>query len=137
MIPPQVVIANPAEIAAPVGAYSHLAVVPPGTRLLFMAGQVGINPDGTLEQGVDAQYERALRNIAAILKSRGGSSRDLVKLTIFLVGPLDARRAAASRRAVLSDALPPATLVYVSRLARPELLVEIEATAALPTPAGR
>jgi enamine deaminase RidA (YjgF/YER057c/UK114 family) len=126
-----VVIDNPPAVAAPIGAYSHVATVPPGTQMLFLAGQIGIKKDGSITEGVDAQYEQALRNIAAILESHGASPRNLVKITIFLVEPLDPNRAAARRRAVFGDALPPATLVYVSRLARSDLLVEIEAIAAL------
>ncbi len=40
---------NPAEIAPPVGAYSHAIEVPTGARTLHIAGQVGITPDGTGE----------------------------------------------------------------------------------------
>jgi len=129
---PQADISNPAVVAAPIGAYSHLAVIPPGAELLVLAGQVGIAQDGTVASGVYAQYEQALKNIVAILKSRGAGPRNLVKITIYLTQPLDPQRAAASRHAAFGDALPPATLVYVSRLARTDLLVEIDAMAALP-----
>lgn len=131
---PAVLIGNPPEVAAPIGPYSHLAAVPPGTQLLFIAGQIGNRPDGTVEQGVDAQYEQALRNVAAILSSRGATPDHLVRTTVYLTQPLDLTRAEASRLAVFGKAAPPATLVYVNRLARPTLLVEIEATAAVSTP---
>ena len=48
---------NPATVAPPVGAYSHAVEVPPGSRLLYIAGQVGNLPDGSLPEGVGAQTE--------------------------------------------------------------------------------
>lgn len=73
-----------------------------------------------------------MRNVATLLASQGATPRDLVKLTIYLVQPLDPNRARAARAALLDGAAPPSTLVYVSRLARPEILVEVEATALAP-----
>jgi 2-iminobutanoate/2-iminopropanoate deaminase len=123
---------NPDGVAPPIGAYSHVALVPPGRGLIVLAGQIGNAPDGKLADTADAQFEAALRNVATLLASQGASPRDLVKLTIYLVQPLDRARAAAARKAILGDAVPPSTLVYVVRLARPEILVEVEATALQP-----
>ena len=50
---------NPATIAKPAGRYSHLVEVPPGARWLYVAGQVGIKPDGTMLQGFEAQDEQS------------------------------------------------------------------------------
>lgn len=123
---------NPPGVAPPIGAYSHVAIVPPGRGLIVLAGQIGNAPDGKLADTVDAQFEAALRNVATLLASQGATPRDLVKLTIYLVQPLDPNRARATRAALLDGAAPPSTLVYVSRLARPEILVEVEATALAP-----
>lgn len=123
---------NPPGVAPPIGAYSHVAIVPPGRGLIVLAGQIGNAPDGKLADTVDAQFEAALRNVATLLASQGATPRDLVKLTIYLVQPLDPNRARAARAALLDGAAPPSTLVYVSRLARPEILVEVEATALAP-----
>jgi enamine deaminase RidA (YjgF/YER057c/UK114 family) len=125
-------IVNPASVAPPIAAYSHLAIVPPDATLLVIAGQIGNDQDGKVPPEPEAQYERALRNIAAILASQGASPKDLVKLNIFLVEPLDRERASEIRQAVLGDARPPTTLVYVKRLARPNLMVEIEGMAVRP-----
>ena len=47
----------PDTIAAPVAAYSHGIEVPPNARVLYSAGQVGILPDGTTPEGIEAQTE--------------------------------------------------------------------------------
>ena len=59
----------PDTIAAPVAAYSHGIEVPPNSRVLYTAGQVGILPDGTTPDGVEAQTEATWVNLMAILES--------------------------------------------------------------------
>lgn len=125
----QVAIRNPPEVAPPVGAYSHMAVVPAGSELIVLAGQVGNAKDGSLPSEPEEQFRGALRNVAALLASEGLTPRDLVKLNLYLVRPLDPERARAIRAEVLGDARPPSTLIYVVRLARPEYLVEIDGMA--------
>ena len=124
--------ANPANVAPPIGSYSHVATVPAGSDLLVVAGQIGNARDGVIAEGVEAQYERALLNIVATLESQGAGTRNLVKLTTYLVDPIDPVRAKAIRERVLGGALPSSTLVYVVRLARPEVKVEIDAMAIRP-----
>ena len=123
---------TPPAVAAPIGAYSHLAVTPPGAKLLVVAGQIGNRQDGTVAEGVEAQYEQALRNVAAILQAGGAGPQHLIKLNTYLTQPLTPERAGAIRRAVFGAAVPPSTLVYVAGLARPNLLVEVEAMAVSP-----
>ena len=123
---------NPSTVAAPIANYSHVATIPAGSDLLVLAGQIGNAPDGTLATGAEAQYERALANIAAILKAEGAAPANLVKLTIYLVEPIDPARAKAIREKAFGAAAPPSTLVYVVRLARPEIKVEIDAMAVRP-----
>jgi len=124
--------ANPPTVAAPIANYSHVATVPAGSDLLVLAGQIGNAPDGTLMADVDAQYEQALANIAAILKSQGATPANLIKLTIYLAEPVDPARAKAAREKAFGKAAPSSTLVYVVRLARPEIKVEIDAMAVRP-----
>lgn len=45
----------PGTIAAPFGPYSHAVEVPEGSRLLYISGEVGVLPDGTVPDGIDAQ----------------------------------------------------------------------------------
>lgn len=127
-----VTISNPGGVAPPIGRYSHLAVIPAGTDLLYLAGQVGMRPDGSVLQDASAQYVQALRNVLTILASEGCGPEHIVKLNTFLVEPLDLEKIKSFRAETLGDASPPSTLVYVPRLATPDFLVEIECVAARP-----
>lgn len=67
---------------AAVGPYSQAIV---SGDLIFCSGQLGLDPaTGELAEGVEAQAERALRNLAAVLDAAGASLNDIVKTTIFL-----------------------------------------------------
>jgi 2-iminobutanoate/2-iminopropanoate deaminase len=123
-------IHNPSTVAAPMGAYSHGIEVPPNARLLYIAGQVGIAPDGKMASDLESQADQCWRNIKAILAAAGMGIGDLVKVTHFLTR---AENVAAYRKVLighLGEARPASTLLVISALARPEFLVEVEAVAA-------
>ena len=48
---------TPASVAAPFGPYSHAVEVPEGSRLLYISGEVGVLPDGTVPDNIEAQAE--------------------------------------------------------------------------------
>ena len=129
-----VVKRNPSTVAPPIGAYSHIAVVPPGHRLLFVAGQVGNRPDGTVGKTVEEQAVQALENVRLVLAAEGAKPSDIVKLTVYAAArPADMAIISAKRAELFAEGMPPAiTWVYVSGLARPEYLIEVEAIAAVP-----
>jgi len=60
---------NPENAPPPAGKYSNLAVVPEGSKLLFIAGQIGNLKSGEILKGLEAQYDQALRNINSIIES--------------------------------------------------------------------
>ena len=68
---------DPPNGPPPAASYRHLAVVPSGSRLLVLAGQIGNLSDGTIVEGLEAQYEQALININAIVASEGAPQRML------------------------------------------------------------
>jgi reactive intermediate/imine deaminase len=110
--------------------YRHVVKV---GNLLFIAGQVSLDPDGNLvgENDMKAQVRRVLENLKIALASQGADYSNVVKINIFTTS-IDAFREAADVRAEYFAGHPPAsTLVQIDRLARPEFLVEIEAIAAL------
>ncbi len=125
---------NPATVHAPVGRYVHQVEVPGDSRLLFIAGQVGMRPDGSVPDDPTEQLGIAFENIVRNLEAAGFAPTDLVKATIYLVhgavrdSDLPKRRAAIDR--VLGDHVLATTLVFVSALAAPSLKVEVEAWAA-------
>jgi enamine deaminase RidA (YjgF/YER057c/UK114 family) len=108
--------------------YSH--VVKAGDTI-YIAGQVARTPDGSLVGKDDptAQAEQVFKNLQAALASVGATLQDLVKTTTYVVSPdcIDAVRAA--RIKYLVNDPPTSTLLVVSRLALPEILLEIEAVA--------
>lgn len=123
----------PASVHPPVARYSHAFEIPPGARLILCAGQVGMAPDGTVPEGIEAQTEQCFRNIAGILAEGGMTLRDIVRLNIFLVRREDYAPLSAIRDRHIGTPPPASTLLFVAGLARPNLLVEIEATAARAT----
>ncbi len=120
---------NPSTVHTPAG-YSH-AVKVGGT--VYVSGQVAVAPDGSLVGLDDAalQVEQVYSNLKAVLTAAGASLRDVVKVTTFLTRPEDIPALRDARERHLSDAPPASSMVVVSRLARPELLVEIEAVAVI------
>ena len=120
---------NPESIHPPLGAYSHQVEVRGGARWLVMAGQVGRTRDGEVPEDPIAQVEVALENVRRNLDAAGMAVTDLVKLTWYLVGDVDARRRREVLIAWLNGHEPASTLVYVAALAAPEYRVEIDAWA--------
>ena len=125
---------NPSELARPSG-FSH-AVSAAASRMVFLAGQVGMDRDGNVVSGgVVAQFEQALANLLTALAAAGGQPGDLVSLTIYIVDLADYQAHAIQIGAVwrrLAGAEYPAMAgVGVSRLWDPEALVEIQGIAAV------
>ncbi|CAN0305514.1 unnamed protein product [Phaeothamnion confervicola] len=122
---------NPATIAPPAGKYQLAVEVPAGARMLFISGQLGLKPDGTLAKGIEGQADAVWANIKAILAEAGMSFADLVKVNILLIDAGDILPSRAARDRALGSTRPPAsTLAVIKALAAPEYLIEIEAIAA-------
>jgi reactive intermediate/imine deaminase len=103
--------------------------------LVFVSGQVALDSAGAVVGVGDlaAQTRQAFRNLGAVLTASGTSFADVVKLTYYVrdVGSIAAIRAV--RDEFVDTANPPAsTLVEVSGLFLPDLLVEVEAVALAP-----
>lgn len=126
---------NPATLPRPNG-YSHVVDVPLG-RTLYISGQVPLDAAGNVVGAGDfrAQTEQVFANLASALASAGANFGHVVKITIFVtqLSPehLGALREVRDRHLDPAHA-PASSLVEVSRLFRPELLVEIEAIAVIP-----
>jgi enamine deaminase RidA (YjgF/YER057c/UK114 family) len=120
---------NPDTIHAPLGAYSHQVEVPGGSRWLVMAGQVGKTLDGRVPEDPIEQAEVALENIKRNLDAAGMGVGDVVKLTWYVVGQIEAQRRREVLTRWLGDHRPASTFIYVAGLASPEYRVEIDAVA--------
>src|SRR2546430_7309556 len=142
---------NPAELARPSG-FSHAVSVAGGAaaggaaaggaaaggaaagRMVFLAGQTGVDRDGNVAGGgVVPQFERAMTNLLTALGAAGGLPSDLVSLTIYLTDVPDyqahAREIGAVWRRLAGTDYPAMAAVGVTRLWLPELLVEIQGIA--------
>jgi 2-iminobutanoate/2-iminopropanoate deaminase len=127
---------NPRDVHAPLGGYVHTIKVPAGSELVFVAGQVGADEAGVVKEGVRAQTRQTLVNLGACLSAHGLTFADVVRLTVYLTDAAFIAEMRDERRAAFgATELPTSTLLIVSGLAMPELLVEIDAVAA--SAAGR
>ncbi|MDF7811597.1 RidA family protein [Hymenobacter sp. YC55] len=137
--PAPVTFLNPATVA-PAKGYSHAAQVDLGpSTMLIISGQVALDAQDVVvgPGNMGKQAEQAFANLKAIVEAAGGTMRDVVKLSYFLldVSQLPAVRTARDR--YINTATPPAsTAVQVSKLFREDLLIEIEATAIIPKKPG-
>jgi enamine deaminase RidA (YjgF/YER057c/UK114 family) len=120
---------NPHNVHQPIAAYTHQIEIKGPERLLFLSGQIGRKEDGTVPDDPIEQLEVAWENLYRNLRAANMDVEDLVKLTFYLVGDIDAER----RREVIATRLkghkPCMTLVFVAALASPVYTVEIDAWA--------
>jgi enamine deaminase RidA (YjgF/YER057c/UK114 family) len=126
---------NPKDVHAPVGPYSHTAVVPPGAELVFIAGQVGMGPDGGVPAAFTEQAELTFRNVRACLAAHGLGVEAVVKLSVFVLPGQDFQALRQIRERHFGTHRPASTTLYVPALAAPAFLLEVEAVAvkAVPT----
>lgn len=124
------VIATP-EAPKAIGAYSQ-GVAADATRLVFISGQLGMDPTSMnlVEGGVAAEAAQAMKNIGAILKAAGGDYSSIVKATIFLAD-IDDFAAVNDAYAACFSADPPARAAFAVAALPRGARVEIEAVAAL------
>ena len=120
---------NPPNVHAPAGPYSHTAVVPQGAELVFVAGQVGMRPDGSIPQAFADQADVAFQNVRECLAAHGLGVDAVVRLGVFLLPGQDFQVLRAVRERHFGTHRPASTTVCVPQLASPAFLVEVEATA--------
>jgi enamine deaminase RidA (YjgF/YER057c/UK114 family) len=127
---------NPRDVHAPVGPYSHTAVVPAGTEVVLIAGQVGMRPDGSVPAAFAEQAEVVFANLRACLTAHGLGVESIVRLGVFLLPGQDFAVLRTVRERHFGTHRPASTTVYVPQLASPKFLLEIEATAVKAPRAG-
>jgi enamine deaminase RidA (YjgF/YER057c/UK114 family) len=105
-----------------------------GSKTVYISGQVGVAPDGSVPDGLEAQAKQAFSNLKECLAAVGASPAQVAKITILIVNYSPEVRPAllAARQGVFAADSPPAsTLIGVQALAQPNLLIEVEAIAVL------
>ena len=130
---------NPKTMAKPPG-YTYVVEATGPNRLLFIAGQLGLDLDNKLVGGAGdfrAQCAKAFENLGFALASVGATFNNVVKINNYLVDMSHIPIFREVRDAFLNTKAPPAsTTVAISQLARPGALFEIEAIAVLPAKAA-
>lgn len=111
-----------------IGPYSQ-AIVANG--FVFAAGQIGTDPKtGVLAEGIEAQVEQTLKNVAAVLKASGSSIENVVKSTVFLADINDFAKMNEIYAKHFKAPFPARSTVQVARLPR-DAKVEIEVIAVI------
>lgn len=114
-------------------AYSQLAIVPADSRLVFISGQGGDNPDGTFSADFRTQATSAFRNLGLAIEAAGARLSDAAKITVMIVDH-DLDRLAImqdAQRGLFGTHHPAATLIPVPCLALPGMQIEVEAILAV------
>ena len=119
----------------PAPQFFHHVSVATGDRIVHVSGQVGSDDTGEIvEGGLAAQAERALLNVGLALDAAGAADEDLAKLTIYVVDWEPSKfeelgKGLLAANGARSFPPVPVTMIGVSALFQPDMLIEIEAVA--------
>jgi 2-iminobutanoate/2-iminopropanoate deaminase len=126
-------ITNP-KLPAPMrgGAYSSGVEAPSG-RTVYVSGQVAFDAEGKVigEGDIKAQTETVLEHVKTVVEEAGGSMEDIVKVTVFITNMGLYDQIHEVRRRYFEEPFPASSMVEVSALIDPRLLIEIEAVAVI------
>ena len=131
-------LVNPPAAPQPLGSYSLASQVTAG-KLVFLAGQVGVDGSGNLPGTGDiaAQTRQVFDNLGKVLAGVGANFSNVVEFTSYVVGRSSLQGVIEARAQIFPTIFPnadfpPNTLLIVEGLVREDLLVEVKAVAALP-----
>ena len=112
------------------GAYSSGVEAPAG-RTVYISGQVSLDAAGNVvgEENIELQTETVLEHIKTVVEEAGGDMQDVVKVTAFITDMGLYDRIHEVRRRYFSEPYPASSMIEVSALIDPRLLIEIEAVA--------
>lgn len=122
----------------PTTGWSQVAEVPPGSKLVFISGQVPMDQSGRIValSNFRGQAEQVFQNLDRALRAAGATFRDVVKLNYYVLDITQLPTLREVRDNYVNRAAPPAsTLVQVPALFTPGILLEVEAVAVVPVAA--
>jgi len=126
---------NPATLSKP-PTYSHVVEITGPGRIIYIAGQLGLDPSGKLVGAPGdfrAQTRQTFENLKLALAAVGATFDQVVKLNNYLTDISHLAILREVRDEFINTATPPAsTTLQISRLALERALIEVEAVAALP-----
>jgi enamine deaminase RidA (YjgF/YER057c/UK114 family) len=124
---------NPAGLADPSDkGFSHLAIVPAGSKTAFISGQFGADTTGRMvSDDYAGQLRQSFRNLRIAIEAAGAVPQSVAKLTILIVNHSDDKLSPLREelKALFGSHRPAITLMPVPRLAQSTMLFEIEAVA--------
>lgn len=121
---------NPQAVHKPVGLYSHGGIVHAGSEIIYVAGQVGLRPDGTLPSSLGEQADEAFANVIRVLSAKDMTAANLAKVNLYVVMGQPADQIRAARLRHFGAHRPASTFIYVPQLVEAKYLIEIEGVAA-------
>ena len=129
-------VVNPPGLGAPRG-FNHGMLAPAGGRILFVAGQPAIDPDGEVRAaGFVDQFDVALARVMAVVREAGGGAEHVGRMTVYVLdmGEYERSRPALAGvwRRHMGTHYPAMALVEVAALVDAGAVLEIEATAVVP-----
>ncbi len=120
---------NPDSVIKPASSYVQAVVHSAAAERMVISGQLGLRVDGVLEQGLEAQMERAWSNLFAVMAAGGFEPHHLIRATIYVTEAGQVALYRKVRDRMLQGHLCANTYLEISALAAPEFLVEIEGEA--------
>ncbi len=121
-----------ANAPRPFSNYAQAISVDPGSRYLFISGQVGVTLDGEIPSDPRRQHELAWTHVLAILRDSGMDHTSIVDAHVFITDRSHIGLYREVRDATLKGHRAAATLLVVAGLADPRLVVEVAVVAAAP-----
>jgi 2-iminobutanoate/2-iminopropanoate deaminase len=127
-------VVHPGNVAKPAGVWSPAIVVTQPGRLVFLSGFTARNEKGEVVHVGDIRGQTRLvcENLKATVEAAGGSLADLVSVTVFVTDIEEFDAIHEIRRQYFPNEPPASTMVEVTRLVHKDMLIEINAVAALP-----
>ena len=119
------------SLAEPKGPFSQAIVVEAKGKLVFVSGMTARRPDGSIAGigDIEGQTRQVCENIKAALEAAGGVMEDVCRVDVYARNIGDRERINKVRRQFWRSTPPASTMVEVSKLASPDILVEISAIA--------
>ena len=120
---------NPPDLAPPFGSYSQGVEITDASQTVYVAGQVGAKPDGTVPEDFEQQAEQTFLNIQGVLRAVNLDVEHIVSMRTYLLNRDNLPQFRAARDRVLGSTQPASTLLIVAGLAQTNWQIEVDAFA--------
>jgi 2-iminobutanoate/2-iminopropanoate deaminase len=126
-------LVNSPQLSTPSGHFSQAIAVDGPGKLLFISGMTARLPDGSVTGVGDiaAQTRKVCENLQAVLSAAGGTLSDIARVDVYVRNIEHFDQIHAVRRSYFTDPPPASTMLEVSKMVHPDMLIEINAIAML------